>query len=166
MSEDTVNVAGANGFYRRLHLLALDRSTGEKQWHIERQEGEPTTPVVGNGAVYTATGAQVRAVEVDTGATRWHTSLEGDPIWFSNTGAPALHDGTLFVAGHQGSGPRDTGRLVALDAHTGDTLWTFDAGTGFRAPVVSHGRVYVSDVDGRTLYAVPAKPESPPPLTE
>lgn len=134
-------------------------------WEAEYRDIGIPTLVPAEQRVFFASAAQVRAVDVESGAGGWHTSLKGDPIHFYTNGPPALDDGTLYVAGHEGPGSRGKGRLVALDTQQGEPRWKFDTGTALRSPVVADGRVYVSDVEADTLYAFPAQPSSPPPLT-
>lgn len=155
--------AGKRDLYSYVHLLALERQTGEKRWAFERQEEVPARPVVGDDYVYLANGEHVRAFDVDRGIVRWHTVLEGEPIHFANGGSPALDGGTLYVGGV--AGPHRHGRLVALDARTGEPLWKFDAGNAFTGPVLHDGRLLLTDGQEQAVYALSAHPKSPPPLT-
>ena len=70
-----------------------------------------------------ATGAQLWATPVVTGAT---------------TGAPAVADGLVFVT---------QSNLVALNAATGAVVWTAPATSGW-GPVVANGVVYASSLNG------------------
>ena len=76
--------------------------------------------------------ASVHAVDLQTGALRWTSTVEDHPA-SRITGAPALHEGRLYVpvASLEEVSAADPayecctfrGSVVALDATTGDRLW-------------------------------------------
>jgi len=72
--------------------------------------------------------------------------LVGKERWrnhFDNAHHPAVVDGRVFF------GSIIDGRILALDAETGETRWTFATAAPVRlAPTVSEGRVYVGSDDG------------------
>lgn len=57
--------------------------------------------------------------------------------------SPAIVDGTVYAS--------PGGQVVALDADSGERLWTYDDGAFFVPPAVSNGRVFVGTTDGRIL---------------
>jgi outer membrane protein assembly factor BamB len=96
--------------------------------------------------VYAGTDAgTVYAIEGTSGSTRWTASV-GAPL----AAAPALaprpgaSSKALYV-------PTTDGRLVVLDASTGEQLWTAVTGTGSAIqvqPAVAGGVVYTGSADG------------------
>ena len=119
-------------------VYALDAQTGCINWIHEADVGVRSTISVGSDADGRATAyfgdlaASVYAVDFATGARRWKVKVEDHPD-ARITGAPALHDGRLYVpvasfeeltaavATYQCCTFR--GSIVALDASTGTELW-------------------------------------------
>ncbi len=66
----------------------------------------------------------LRAIDVHKLALKWAFGFEGSAV----AGQPSVVDGRLFVASA-------VGRVYALDARTGCTYWTFDAGAGVHTPI-------------------------------
>ncbi len=75
----------------------------------------------------------------------WHANLAGAVQGTS----PAVADGVVFVA--------TSGQLVALDAQTGDRLWSGELGPiHWESPAVANGAVYCADETGAlTSFALP-----------
>jgi outer membrane protein assembly factor BamB len=101
--------------------------------------GMYASPIQGaDGTVYAvALGGVLTAWRPD-GALRWQQPLGGHVL-----GSPALSEeqARLFI-------PTFDGRLLCLDAHTGEVLWTRSLGAEVRASPVAHGeRVLISALD-------------------
>lgn len=114
-------------------LSAVDLATGEVRWRVLGVKGSPAATdgrVVVRGATGTVYGLRPR-----DGARRWtvETGVAG-PL-------PATIDGDrLYVAGEG---------LVALDASTGERLWTRAVTAAITAPpVATASRLLVGDADG------------------
>ena len=119
-------------------VFALDADTGCIRWVHEADAGVRSTISVGpdaDGRVTAYFGdlaASVYGVDFATGEERWKVKVE-EHLDARITGAPALHDGRLFVpvasleevtatvATYQCCTFR--GSIVALDASTGEQLW-------------------------------------------
>jgi len=130
-------VASENG-----EAHALDPKTGCTHWTYKAQAGIRTGLVVGPYKTASGSGqalyfgdarANAYAVDAQTGRELWVRKVDEHPA-ASLTGAPAVHDGRVFVPvqglneeGQGGTGkyPCCTfrGSLVALDANTGAVLW-------------------------------------------
>ncbi len=118
--------AGANVF-------AIDAKTGETIWRW--QSDDPDAPIVpawqgvglGEGLVFIgARSAAVAALGQDTGELVWVASIGNDPGYVGEltSTAPLFVDGTVFAG--MGSGDwGGQGKVVALDAASGEELWTF-----------------------------------------
>lgn len=138
-------------------LFCLDAKTGATLWKFARPSrstrwSSSTTPCVAAGGVYFL-GAQCTAYALDaaTGAERWKTSIAG-PTEAGNghNSSFAFADGKLFVM---------AGRLVALDAATGNVLWERKEASGFSSsPAIwrGNGRTLVIAGESRERIAVDA----------
>lgn len=112
-------------------------------WEYE-QDGDV---VVADGTVYLRTGAGVHALSASDGSIQWVREDVGAD------GTPAVVDDTVYVAGD---------RVTALDADSGDTVWSTSFGTNGQipSPTVVDGSIYVV-VDGalRSLDADDGSPQ-------
>ena len=104
----------------------------------------PSTPTVGDGAVYAGSGdGALVAIDATDGTERWRTSI-------STTGparSPAFADGRVYVAA-------DGGGFVAVDAADGTIDWRFDTGDlSLGSAVVADGVAYLGGTatDGRGM---------------
>lgn len=121
-----------------------DRVTTEAQWKTRVGRGTEgdhirLAPAVGEGAVFAASrDGLVRAVEADTGLTRWERDLEAEL-----TGGTGYDNGRVVVA------TRD-GEVRALDAATGERLWRGQVSAAvLSAPAVTESVVAVHSSDGK-----------------
>ena len=119
-------------------VYALNAQTGCINWVHEADVGVRSTISVGpdaNGrptAYFGDVAASMYAVDFATGERRWKVKVEDHPD-ARITGAPALHDGRLYVpvaSFEEGTAAVATyecctfrGSIVALDASTGTELW-------------------------------------------
>ncbi len=119
-------------------LYALDAATGCVHWvheaPAEIRSAVSVGPADGGGftAYFGDAFASVHAVDLLTGELRWTTPVEEHPA-ARITGAPALHEGRLYVPVASleevsAADPRYEcctfrGSIVALDAATGERIW-------------------------------------------
>lgn len=88
----------------------------------------------------------VYALSPKTGAKLWSERAPGPP------GSPAIANGVVYV--ERAPGPNGDGALVALDAASGNPLFSADLGArgpgpaGSPSPAVADGRVYTGDFTG------------------
>ncbi|WP_459651267.1 outer membrane protein assembly factor BamB family protein [Kitasatospora sp. Ki12] len=137
---DTVYAAGQRG-----GLLAFDARGGERRWAQRTVGVLDTPPVVERGVVHvlengpTPGSARVFALDAATGRVVWQR-------------------GHLPVAGPLSVADRAVcllsgGRLMALDADTGETRWTAEVavglGRGVSSMTAADGAVYVGTNDDR-----------------
>jgi len=111
-------------------VVALTRH-GETWWRATAPGQVYAAPAVAGGTVYAVskTGTAT-ALDGSDGSVRWQAEIEpgvSDP--------PAVADGRVFVGAGNGN------RAVALDATTGERLWTADTGVSQGAPLVVGDRV-------------------------
>ena len=117
---------------------ALDITTGRIQWQLT---GAPSVANFGGGAgvavngdiaVFPFPSGEVKATFPQGGTSRWETSISGERVGRASAlitdiaGDPVIADGRVYV-GNFG------GQLAALDAFSGDRIWT--AAEGVQGPV-------------------------------
>lgn len=123
-------------------LLALDVADGNEVWsHPLDSRASGTVPVVGDGLVYVQRSDVLRAVDIATGDPVWSFTPDGEG---RVTAPPALAQGTLYVPTNA-----ESDGLVALDATTGERLWTAGNGPYWCSPSVGDDGIYAVDADGR-----------------
>jgi outer membrane protein assembly factor BamB len=153
--------------YAAGEVVAVNRRDGTPAWAA--QAAGPRTgrtaallsdvtgdPVVAGAVTYLGSAAgRTAAVETRTGLPRW------------NVAHGAM--GPVFPAGNAVFLVDDLGRLVRLDAGTGETVWAVDAGlfvservrrqrdvVAHYGPLVAGGRVWLASSDGRIRVFDPA----------
>ena len=129
------------------YVYALDVATGEPLWSYEFSAADGMvdgTPVVADGVVY---------VGLEFGS--FHALQAGSVLWSRESGdvrldSPVVADGVLYAESSDGF-------LRALNAATGEELWTFQKGyfSGVRSFTVTDNVVYVGALDGG-MHAFPA----------
>ncbi|GBD41320.1 Quinoprotein ethanol dehydrogenase [bacterium HR39] len=116
------------------HVYALDARTGEEIWHYKHRMGPITTyccgpnnrgvAVAGNRVFMGTLDAKVVALDAKTGKLLWETQV-GDPeLGYSETMAPIVVEDKVII-GTNGGEYGIRGFVKALDAETGEILWTF-----------------------------------------
>jgi outer membrane protein assembly factor BamB len=143
LSGDTAFVAAGGT------LSSVSTLDGSVLWQtrVTHPEVEIGTPTVADGLVLTAVGIEgddpaaraVVALDASTGVVRWRYASPKQEREFS----PAVVDGRAYAVGKDGL-------VVALDALTGQVLWTEDSGGEMSAlPAVVGDQVVVATDAGR-----------------
>jgi outer membrane protein assembly factor BamB len=141
-------------------VIALDASTGEEKWQVEREEKTSySTPIIWKNKIRTeliTTGKTARSYNPVTGEYFWELDLGGEMSIPS-----AVGDADLLYLGNAGG--RDTkGNLFAVKAGAGGNItpkegeltsegvqWSIqDAGTGNPSPLLYKGLIYVLESRG------------------
>ena len=131
-------------------LTALDAATGEVRWQVSTGGGQRGTPALSDDGsrVYVTTGgnATLLALDAQDGTTNWTYDLGGEVPTY---GAPTVVEGTVYLA----TGNGEAGSVHAVDAATGEGLWSTAIGGGvFFGPSVSDGvAVAASTATGRVV---------------
>ena len=114
--------AGADGIY------CIDALEGQEIWHYAGVHAD-MSPVVHNGKVYFGTGYgnyRIYAVDAQTGNELWSKQMPY-PVW----GSPSAYENLVFFGLGRGnfsdSAAIPAGKVVALDAETGDIVWEHEA---------------------------------------
>jgi alcohol dehydrogenase (cytochrome c)/quinohemoprotein ethanol dehydrogenase len=150
---------------------------------LDTRRGQEATPLVADGVIYISTAwSKVKAYDAATGAPLWSYDPEVPGEWGVNACCDVVNRGVALWQGKVYVGSLD-GRLIALDAATGQELWdvnTIDRSKPYTitgAPRVVKGKVlignagaefgvrgYVSAYDAETgelawrWYTVPGNP--------
>jgi outer membrane protein assembly factor BamB len=140
---------GGNARHAMFHLQLGDAP--ELAWSADVGEASGdrqqimSQPVVAAGRVYAMdAAATVSAYSTDDGERVWRRELIEDTDGVFGGGV-AFAGGRLFVT-------TGAGRLFALNAETGETVWTYDASAPMRAgPTVRDGRVYAVTIVNETV---------------
>jgi outer membrane protein assembly factor BamB len=113
-------------------LLAMDARSGKETWRMEIRDRFYSPFTVEEDVLYCGAGEKVYAINLARREAVWSTRLEeGAEVWAK----PVVNDGRVFVQAGT--------HVVALDAETGDKLWTYEttsyAGGNYYDPVAVHG---------------------------
>ena len=136
--------AGADGVY------CIDALEGEQIWHYPEVHAD-MSPVAHNDKVYFGTGYgdyKIYAVDAQTGMEVWSKQMPY-PVW----GSPTAEENIVFFGLGRGnfsdSAPIPAGKVVALDAETGDIVWEYEAKDAvLTAIAVQNGYVTFGSRDG------------------
>lgn len=146
-------------------VFALDADTGETLWTEMLDGGGEATLLVSDGVLATTTidyDAEERsnprglirlhALEAATGEPLW------DPVELTSHASLAAADGTLFVTDtvEVAESLDNTGRVVAYDIRSGESMWTYETGGFLSNPVYVDGQVYVHGRADGTIQRIDA----------
>ena len=129
VSGDTVYIQDG-----RSNILALDRASGVVRWRADFDIGTfgPNGVTIAYGTIFAPLGdtGEIVALDAATGAEQWRVQLTNPPTEGIDM-APIAYDGVLYVGTAPGTthsyySGGSSGRLIALDASRGSTLWEFD----------------------------------------
>lgn len=127
-----VAVGGTLYFTVFNNTYAVDGATCQQKWKQTRAEPDTFLKVnrglgYGDGTLFRGTGdAHVLALDAATGKVLWDVAI-GDPKKGESVPLAPIAWGGLVFAGNAGGDNFDVrGRVYALDAGTGRTVWTFE----------------------------------------
>jgi outer membrane protein assembly factor BamB len=129
-------------------LYALDVETGEPQWIYNLGGRISSSPsVVGGNVCITTYSGAVGCVGSATGERSWVRYFKRDAFRYESFYASPSSDGERLYTVSR------AGRVLALDAATGDDVWQASTGSlTYGTPAIANGRVFVGDL-GRTFQA-------------
>jgi outer membrane protein assembly factor BamB len=124
-------------------LFALDARTGKARWVYDVQGRISSSPSVVGGLVCITTYTGVIAcLHRGDGARAWSRYFKRDPFRYDSFYSSASSDGRRLFAISR------AGQLMALDARTGRTIWSYrTGGLTYGTPSVAHGRLFVADLN-------------------
>jgi outer membrane protein assembly factor BamB len=120
------------------------------------------SPIVFNESIFIADrGGYIYSINSTTGEKEWEWNKNKSKIWqlryskdSPNSDSPffknslAVVDNTIFASGHH--------YFYAIDADTGNELWTIPFEGGYSSPTVVDGTIFVGSADAN-LYAIDAE---------
>lgn len=149
-------------------LVALDASTGDEKWRVQRDEKTTyATPVIWKNKVRTelvTTGAKARAYDPETGKELWQLQMAGEMaipspvydethIYVGNAGR-RNSKGSLYAVKAGASGditPADSGFVSS-----GVTWSTRDGGPSNPSPLLHNGLIYIVSARGGEVACIEA----------
>ena len=140
------------------NLYAVDPATGDEKWRFETGGRIRSTPAVAEGRLVFGSGdGFVYALDPGTGEEIWRFRTAGVDLNAEDFGydrrqisaSPTIVDGVVYI------GSRDAS-LYALDAATGDSLWSFEDDTSWviLSAAVTGDRVYSGRSSNTNLRAL------------
>lgn len=119
-------------------VLALDSTTGERQWS-QKVNGELLAPplLTSGLVVLRTTDGRILALDATNGSRRWDTVREVPPLTIRGAGSPATDHRYVFAG-------FDNGKVAALSMADGTTVWE----TAVANPGGASELAGIVDVDG------------------
>jgi outer membrane protein assembly factor BamB len=125
-------------------LYAVETRSGRIRWVYDTGGRINSSPSLARGRVCITTYAgSIFCLRQRDGEKLWSTYVKRDAVRYESFYASASTDGVrLFTVSR-------SGKVVALDARTGDVLWTDQINTlGYSTPAIARDRVFVGDFAG------------------
>lgn len=141
-------------------FLALDDETGELQWQygeFGEKDNIHSSPAVSDGRVYFGGEQALYALDTATGDVAWTRNIPTH-----TDSSPAVVDGVVYYGAPTAATAEPPARVWALDAASGETLWTagIDDGSLRTSPAVAEGTVYVAASSMRVCTAAGGEGEA------
>jgi len=116
---------------------------GIRDWECQLDGVTEASPAFAYNTVYIPTSNSVYAFDAENGTVKWSRPLDGE----YSVSSPAVADGKVYFG-------LDNGYVYALDAFTGDIVWSYKTeGAVQSSPAISDGLLFVGSNDGN-LYAI------------
>ena len=151
-------------------LYAFDALTGNILWTATTNDWVQTSPAVANDVVYIGNNAgNLYAFNAQSGTPIWQTAFAAG---FGGLSSPTVANGVVYIAsGIDDSGTRFDGKLYALNATTGEVLFSDfvsenDEGEARwvnASPTVDNGVVYIPNYGDGTVAAFALGTPTPTP---
>ncbi len=153
-SDGTVYVGSYDG-----RLYAIDTASGEEAWRFETGDRIDGSPAIVDGVVYVGSfDRNVYAIDADSGEEAWRFETGGivrsSPTVVEDVVYVGSHCRTTECARYYDEEFPETGFVHALDAATGEAIWSFPVDDEtLSSPAVDEERIYVGSAD-ETIYAI------------
>ena len=132
-------------------VYALDAATGNELWSLTTGDVVVSVPTVADGVVYVGSNDNhLHALDADTGEKLWSYDT-GSWVQYS----PAVSGGKVYLSARVDGDHR----VVALDAQSGDVVWTAEEPRAFdaeAAPAVAGNLVYTAGDEYGEFHALDA----------
>jgi len=123
-------------------LYGIDAAAQKILWEIKISENLQVSPRLGQEALYVIDGKNILFSVSREGKILWQKNIEG-----TAAGSAIENEGRVFL------GTVD-GRLMALDAARGETLWVFQANVALQSNIVAAANALAFGCDDGHLYLV------------
>lgn len=130
LADGVVYVGSGDGY-----MYAIDSATGVLKWKYRFYNAVNSNPVVSGGVVYFNCADKLYALNAATGALKWQLNT-GDQA--NTVASPTVVNGKVYVSTLIGSFS-----VGAVDALTGQLLWSYQGGICRSNPAVVNGVVYI-----------------------
>jgi outer membrane protein assembly factor BamB len=129
--------------YASFNLVALDAKTGSLLWNTKMPGLTNSSPAVVNNIIYVSllnsvNGGSLAAFNATDGSSLWN-----QPLPDGVNGSPAIVNRTVYVTGDN--------NVYALDAQTGNILWSGTISDYANGVAVSNGIAYINAFNPITL---------------
>ena len=138
-------------------LKKINKNTIKKlglEWHLDMgtNRAQEATPIVVDGIMFVSSAwSKVFAIKAKTGEILWQYDPDVPKDWSRRACCDAVNRGVAVYQGHVYVGTLD-GRLIALDAGSGEEVWQVDTlidrnrfYTITGAPRVAKGKVFIGN---------------------
>jgi outer membrane protein assembly factor BamB len=116
---------------------------GMKDWELQLDGATEASPAFAYNTVYIPTSSATYALDAANGTLKWSRPLDSG----YSVSSPVVADGKVYFG-------LDNGYVYALDALTGDIVWSYKTeGDVQSSPAISDGLLFVGSNDGN-LYAI------------
>lgn len=116
---------------------------GMRTWEHQLDGATEASPAFAYNTVYIPTSSATYALDAENGTVKWSCPLDGE----YSVSSPAVADGKVYFG-------LDNNYVYALDALTGDLIWSYKTeGAVQSSPAISDGLLFVGSNDGN-LYAI------------
>lgn len=124
-------------------VYSFDPHSGDLHWKVPFKGGVATTPLlVGKQLVVVAVDGTVASIDPSNGTVAWKVSPSGATTTLPWVPSPAAADGRVFFADN-------SGKVFALDAETGKTIWRKELSSRVNTSLLVVGKsVVAGTVDG------------------
>lgn len=135
--------AEPNGF-----VYSFDPRTGDLRWKVPFKGGVATTPLlVGKQLAAVAVDGTVASIDPSTGTVTWKVSPSGPTTALPWVPSPAAAEGRIFFADNRG-------KVFALDATTGKTIWRRELSGRVNTSLIVVGKTVVAGTSDGALVRV------------
>jgi outer membrane protein assembly factor BamB len=144
--ESSAAIAGKTAYFGATdgRLFAVDVDTGHVRWAFDTGGRINASPSLAEGRVCITTYAgSIFCLRQRNGEKLWSTYVKRDAFRYESFYASASTDGRrLYTIAR-------SGKIVALNATTGNVLWTDSVNSlGYSTPAVGTDRIFVGDFNG------------------
>jgi outer membrane protein assembly factor BamB len=116
---------------------------GMREWELQLDGVTEASPAFAYNTVYIPTSSAAYSLDAENGTVKWSHPLDGE----YSVSSPAVADEKVYFG-------LDNGYVYALDALTGDLVWSYKTeGAVQSSPAISDGLLFVGSSDGN-LYAI------------